>query len=342
MPSTLGIVASGEDVLNDAVFWVDAARSSIVSGALSNLGTGGSALNAQFGNTTGVDSFDPALLAHTGTNYLWLPGVAGNSVTCTAPAAATSYAASPLGGGADTTGAATGGAAFTFNTAGSWTSVRLLNASLAVVAEFTVTAGSQTGQTDGYGVTWSLNRTTSGRKAVAVVRPTLLFGTDDYLETADSPLLNFGASDSFTVVAVVRQWATPTSYGRFVDKKNGGGAGLGWSLSSNSTTNAPGEFIGDGVNQQGQAGSTVSSGTQYVAGSVLDRTSQLLRVYTSNTASATVSTSAVGTLSNTLPMRIGCAASAQGSFADMELLAAAVWRRALNANEIATIVARYT
>ena len=85
VPSTVGIVASGEDVLNGAVFWVDAGRSSVVSGALSNLGTGGSALNAVFGNSSGVDSFDPALLAKlkpqvgdaaslalTGTDPTWL------------------------------------------------------------------------------------------------------------------------------------------------------------------------------------------------------------------------------------------------------------------------------
>ena len=78
MPSTVGIVASGEDVLNDAVFWIDAGRSSVSSGALTNLGTGGSALNAVFGNSTGTDSFDPALLTHTGTNHLYLPGVAAN------------------------------------------------------------------------------------------------------------------------------------------------------------------------------------------------------------------------------------------------------------------------
>jgi hypothetical protein len=85
MPSTLGVVASGEDVLNDAVFWIDAALSSTVSGAATNLGKGGSALNAQYGSTSGTDTNDPTLLAHTGTNYLYLPGISGNFVSVPDP-----------------------------------------------------------------------------------------------------------------------------------------------------------------------------------------------------------------------------------------------------------------
>ena len=41
-------------------------------------------------------------------------------------------------------------------------------------------------------------------------------------------------------------------------------------------------------------------------------------------------------------MRIGRMGDTGTGYQDMELVAAAVWRRALNANEIATIVNRYT
>lgn len=341
VPSTVGIVASGEDVLNDAVFWIDAGRSSVVTDSLSNLGTGGSALNARFGSTTSPDQFDPTLLTHSGTNYVYLTGVAGNSVSCTAPAAATSYAATPLGGGADTTGAVTGGAAFTFSATGSWTTVRLLNASSATVAQFTVTAADMTGMTDAYSVAWTVNRSTAGKKTATVTRSILLFGTDDYLEVADNDLLDFGASDSFTVVAVLRQWATPTSFGRLIDKKNGGGAALGWQLANNGTAIQPGLYIGDTTNQTAQVGSTSTAGQLRVFGGQVDRSAQ--RIYgINNTLSAGVSTTSVGALTNTLPMRIGVNATTATNNQDFELVAAAVWRRALNANEIATIVARYS
>ena len=60
-------------------FWVDATLSAVSGGKLLNIGTGGTALDAQFGSTTGVDTNDPTLLVHSGTNYLYLPGVAGNN-----------------------------------------------------------------------------------------------------------------------------------------------------------------------------------------------------------------------------------------------------------------------
>jgi len=47
-------------------------------------------------------------------------------------------------------------------------------------------------------------------------------------------------------------------------------------------------------------------------------------------------------LANALPLRIGTRADSVAQTSDFELVAAAVWRRALNANEIATIVNRYT
>lgn len=341
MPSTVGIVASGEDVLNDAVFWVDAGRSSVVTDSLSNLGTGGSALNARFGSTTSPDAFDPTLLTHSGTNYVYLTGVAGNSVSCTAPATATSYAATPLGGGADTTGAVTGGAAFTFSTAGSWSTVRLLNASSATVAQFTVTAADMTGMTDAYSVAWTVNRSTAGKKTATVAQSTLLFGTDDYLEVADNDLLDFGASDSFTVVAVVRQWATPTSFGRLIDKANA--SDTGWTLQNSGTASGIYASIDDGPNVASRSNlSTYTLGALRVSTMRVDRTAQTLDTATNNTFSATTSTSAVGSVVNALPMRIGRNASTAGLYQDFELVAAAVWRRALNANEIATIVNRYT
>lgn len=65
--------------LQDAAFWIDAFSASGTS--VTNLGSGGSALNARYGSTTGVDSADPVLLTHTGTNYLHLPAVANNYVS---------------------------------------------------------------------------------------------------------------------------------------------------------------------------------------------------------------------------------------------------------------------
>jgi hypothetical protein len=58
------------------VLWLDAA-----AGNFSNQGQAGNLLDAQNGSTGGVDTNDVQVLPHNGTNYLYLPGVAGNNVT---------------------------------------------------------------------------------------------------------------------------------------------------------------------------------------------------------------------------------------------------------------------
>lgn len=455
VPSTIGIVASGEDVLNDAVFWVDAGLSSVVSGALSNLGTGGSALNAVFGNSTGTDSFDPALLTHTGTNYLYLPGVANNSASATniatytpssslqldwdftpsdlAPTeqslithfgvagnrgwrlslGTTTFALNWSTDGGDVNVAAQtvsfatmgvtvgvrsrGRVILRFNNGSGVYDVRWYtvdangNATLvetdqgaATTSIFASTQSLEVGTRTGLGIplsaaiykakvtvdgtvvfdadfttgitsgaqatftessvnaaTVTINRSTSGRKAVAVTRSTLLFGTDDYLEVADNDLLDFGASDSFTVVAVVRQWATPTSFGRLIDKAVV--SSNGWTVENSGTSSGLYGAISDGTTTASRSNlSTYTLGALRVSTLRVNRNTQTLDTATNNTFSATTSTSAVGSSANALPMRIGRMGDTGTSYQDFEMVAGAVWRRALNANEIATIVNRYT
>ncbi len=337
MPSTLGVVASGEDVLNDAVLWLDASRSVAGENTMVNYGKGGSALNAQYGSTGGTDTNDPLLLTHTGTNYLYLPGLAGNSVSCTAPGTATSFAATPVAGGGDTTGAATGGAAFTFSTAGSWSSVRLLNAGGSTVAQFTITAGNQTGQTDGFGVVWTLNRASSGRKSVAVVRPVLLFGTDDYREVADNDLLDFGAGESATFLAVVRHWNVATTNTAILDKRDGGTTGWDLQFRTGSTTRALVNSGGTSANSS----TAITSGPLLTLTGIVNRTAQTVAALNGTTSGSASSTTSVGTLSNALPLRIGRLSGAGSQYSDMELVAVAVFRRVLPTNETATVVARY-
>lgn len=343
VPSTVGIVASGEDVLNDAVFWVDAGRSSIVTDALSNLGTGGSALNARFGSTTSPDQFDPTYLAHTGTNYVYLSGVAGNSVSCTAPATATSFAATPLGGGADTTGSVTGGAAFTFSTTGSWTTVRLLNSSSATVAQFTVTAADMTGMTDAYSVVWTVNRSTSGKKTATVTRSILLFGTDDYLEIADNNLLDFAASDSFTIAWIGRQWGNTAGLFRsMIVKMSNVGATAGWALIGNASEQQIQFRTRDSSSQVVSPSMTATAGTNLALVATRSGTAHSINLaQNGGSVSTSTTTSTALDLENSSVVRIGANVT-NGQVWEGELVAAAVWRRALNANEIATIVARYT
>ena len=78
-----------------------------------------------------------------------------------------------------------------------------------------------------------------------------------------------------------------------------------------------------------------------VAGLLVDRTAQTIQGFTNATISLTASTAAVGTAVSIYPLRIGARGDAASSFQDFELLAVAVFRRALTATEIATINTYY-
>jgi hypothetical protein len=87
------------------------------------------------------------------------------------------------------------------------------------------------------GQIFTVNRATTGRKTTLVTRPIWLFGTDDYMEVPDHPLLNFDASDNFTVLAVTRHWATPhAAFHTILAKMNSLGASQGWALMGSSSS----------------------------------------------------------------------------------------------------------
>lgn len=454
---------AGLMALLGAEFWIDATQSPLGGGKVKNLGTGGSALDATLGSTTGTDTNDPTLLVHSGTNYLYLPGVAGNMASVPdnaafSPTTSLSYrfavalqdwtpgAVTYLGGHYEGTGnqrsslcgvntpsgsllmnlssdgitpigisstalpAVTDGAflavrydwlsagptvrfytkATTLATApadcasdAGWTQlgadvtasvpVTLFNptsvmyvsgysaasgsdvSSLATVvkvdgvtqvnADFTtgITSGGQTTFTEksANAATVTINRATSGRKSMPVVRNVMLLGTDDYLEVADNALLNFTAGQSMTALVVARQWNTPVSAGRFLSKA-GTGTIAGYHIASSGATFAPLGSVGDGVTAPSVAASAATAGALAALGFVADRTGQTILAFTNNSLSGTNSLAAVGSSSNASPMRIGATGTGvAGSFPDTEFVAAAVFRRALTASEIASIVAYY-
>jgi hypothetical protein len=216
-------------------------------------------------------------------------------------------------------------------------------------ADFTqgITSGGQTTFTESSAnaATVTINRATSGRKCVAVTRNVLLFGTDDYLEVADNALLNFGAAQDFTVMAAMRYFGTTPAGGvRLVNKFTDAGTGAGWSLGAiGSAVFAPRIVTADGTTTGVNNGANTTAGALAVVAMVINRTTQRSTPYTNNTAGTQVNTTTIGSLSNALNMRIGQAPdSASNKPFDGEFVAAAVFRRALTTNEIATIVARYT
>jgi hypothetical protein len=192
-----------------------------------------------------------------------------------------------------------------------------------------ITSGAATTFTALTGQTVTINRSTAGRKAVAVVSPVWLFGTDDYMQVADNDLIDFGASDSFTVLAVVRQWTTPVANGRVLNKDDGTS---GWRI-SNNTTSMSGR-IDDGPNADADA-RTYTYGSLLVGAYVIDRGTGFAYMSLNGTAGAGDNIAAYGAVTNASPLYIGSAAG--GAYQDLELIAVAVFRRALTSTEITAL-----
>jgi hypothetical protein len=204
-----------------------------------------------------------------------------------------------------------------------------------------ITTGAATSFNALTGQTVTINRGTSGRKSVAVVSPVWLFGTDDYMEVADNDLLDFGASDSFTVLAVVRQWATPATGGAYVSKQDGI-TGAGYRIQSNAATLTPTSANSDGVTSVSDlSDSALTAGAIALIGQITNRTAQTLGTFTNTTPITTTSISAVGSLTNAFAMRVGRRGGSSTAYQDFELLAVAVFRRVLSAAEISAITAYY-
>lgn len=197
-----------------------------------------------------------------------------------------------------------------------------------------LTSGSQTSFTALTGQTVTINRSTSGRKAVAVVAPVWLLGTDDYMEVADNDLLDFGASDSFTVVVCTREWASIAGNGRLIDKRQGSDL-AGWGLHHISDTVLT-ATLDAGVSEQVYSAQALAYGALASNGMVVDRNTGTLRTFVQGVIGTGPTTLTLGSLASSAPLRVGSLGS--GSFyADMEFSAAAVFRRALTADEITVV-----
>jgi len=191
-------------------------------------------------------------------------------------------------------------------------------------------------------ITVTITRGTSGKKTVAVCRPCWLFGSNSYMEIADNANLDFSYTESVSVVAVVRQWGTAASYGRYICK-GGGAAAQGWSLSNDTTSVSPGFFIGDGTNAANQTGPAVTAGAFSVFGGIVNRSNNTIKTFSNNTFSATSPTTTIGNLSNGNTVRIGVNGGASlSNYQDFEFYAGLIFRKALSTAEVALINAHYS
>jgi hypothetical protein len=202
-----------------------------------------------------------------------------------------------------------------------------------------ITTGAATTFNALTGQTVTINRSTSGRKTVAVVSPVWLFGTDDYMEVADNDLLDFDALGSFTAIGVTRSWDTFGGLDALLSKRSGASSGAGYDLRNGAVNPATilGEFGGTtGVSNVARTSSSRSAGTLFLITLVRDVASTSSSLYLNSVLEQTGADTSGGSLANTFPFRVGRFGSST-EYADMELIAVSIFRRALTATEIAQI-----
>lgn len=206
-----------------------------------------------------------------------------------------------------------------------------------------VTDESATSLTLTSGQTATINHAPSGRKTVVVGpggRPRLLFGTDDYCEIADSDLLDFGASEDFTVGVVHRHWATAGS-GAVIAKRTtqSTGTDTGWAVQHSA---AAGDRRIRTQVADGTTNTSIDSTGDHAYGAL-----ELIGASREGTGIASFVNATIGTpstegdsLSNANAVRISRLSGAGTNYTEGEISAVFVARRALTAGELYSI-ARY-
>jgi hypothetical protein len=446
-----------EQLLKQAVYWIDAAQSDNSDQVLDNQGWGAPALTTQLGSSASADSNDPKFLDFDGTNYVYLTGASGNYLSVPDSAAldvtgdldlrikiaaddyvlaanqsliskygATgnnlSYWFRMFGGylflnwSADgstgiskqstTTFSITNGTIkwlratldvdnglagndvkfFTSDDGTTWTQLGTTVTTVGVTSIYASTApleiggvdvggnrvtgkiydaqvlngidgtkvldvdtsiigsGSATSFNALTGQTVTINRSTSGKKTAVVTHPVWLFGTDDYMEVADNALLDFAATESFTLFAVQRQWNTFGTNDAILGKKaDTTAATAGYLLGDDGTTAALARMqSGDGtIGTSAVTGSSRIAGTLNTIAGVRNVSSDNTIVYLNGVAGTAVTDTTTATLANAEVMRLGRLSGAGTEYNDMELVAAAIFRRVLTADEITTLYNYY-
>ena len=188
--------------------------------------------------------------------------------------------------------------------------------------------------------TVTINRSGSAYRSAGITAAGYLYpGATNTFSASATDFLNFGASDSFTLIAASRVFgASSANNERFLAKgttTNVGSNGR-YILRRTASANTANGFISDGTNQANPISTeSIATGAQFTETFVINRSTQVATLYLNTSQSATASTSTVGSLANTASFGIG------GVFAadplNGEIYAAAVFRQALTAAQIRQI-----
>lgn len=211
-----------------------------------------------------------------------------------------------------------------------------------------ITSGGATSFTAGTGQTVTINRSTAGRKTVAVTTPCWLFGTDDRLQVPNSSrgskAVDFGPNDSFTAFVVMRQWNTNGTFRGILSKYTGpsGLTGPGYIIMTSSPSTTIGFSFEDFSNTGEGRGSALTNGVAVLFGGVCNRYLNTLQAINASgtLVGSTASIRNTGGPGSSGVLTIGSRGGGSANV-DMELIAACIWRRPLSQDEIFTLRTYY-
>lgn len=193
------------------------------------------------------------------------------------------------------------------------------------------------------------NTLTLSMKPACVTRPVIIFDGNDYLQVVNNSILDITASTSRTVMAIIRQQAPISSFGRYISKRDFTVGTKGWELTSGGGVFTQYSVIDDSTSASVVFSGAVSNrgfgaiveGRINSIGFILNRSNSTLKHFNGASVSSSYTSSpavvTVGDTSNTLPITIGGANNSVGSFAGFqpfELLGLYVWNRVLSQAEL--------
>jgi hypothetical protein len=184
------------------------------------------------------------------------------------------------------------------------------------------------------GATVTINRSGSTFRSAGVIDAGYLYpGATNTFSNSTTNFLDFGATDSFTTFAVLREWATPTSSQRIINKRNGT---TGYEIYNRATSAVDSYFLGDGTDIQADSVQTsYTFGSLRVLGLKVDRSSQTAIVFSGTTNGTSAGTTNIDSLVNNIAtFTIGRYRESGSIYADMELVGVAVFRQVLTPAQI--------
>jgi hypothetical protein len=177
--------------------------------------------------------------------------------------------------------------------------------------------------------TVTINRSGTAFQSAGITEAGYLYpGATNTFSASATDFLNFGAADSFSIVAIVRQWATASTTAPYINNISQTAAtGQGWYLGVDMR-------IGDGTTRLIRTYTGPTAGTLGTLVGIRNTSNDNIFVYSNETASAATTDTTTGSL--TWPsgaVRIG-RTSFTTAYQDFEGVAFAVFRQALTATQI--------